>query len=85
MLRSGEAETVKVHDFVPRRHKVVQELLLGVRAGVDFRQGPELGVRTEDEVDTGGGPLELARCAIATFEYVIVLGGCPVNGNRVVA
>jgi hypothetical protein len=28
MLRSGEVETVKVHDFVPHHYKVVQELLL---------------------------------------------------------
>ena len=48
MLRSGEVETVEVHDFVPYRYKVVQELLLGVLACVDFRQRPELGVRTED-------------------------------------
>jgi hypothetical protein len=27
-LRSGEVETVQVHYFVPRRHEVVQELLL---------------------------------------------------------
>jgi hypothetical protein len=27
LLRSGEGETVKVHDFVPRRYKVVQEFL----------------------------------------------------------
>ena len=28
MRRSGEVETVKVHDFVPHRYKVAQELLL---------------------------------------------------------
>ena len=44
----SEVETVKVHDFVPHHYKVVQELLLGVLTSVDFRQGPELGVRTED-------------------------------------
>jgi hypothetical protein len=48
MLHSGEVETVKVHDFVPHRYKVLQELLLGVLPRVDFRQGSELGVRTED-------------------------------------
>ena len=48
MIRSSEVETVKLHDFVPRRYKVVQELLQGVLTSVDFRQGPELGVRTED-------------------------------------
>ena len=48
LLRSGDVETVKVHHFVPYCNKVVEELLLGVLTSVDFRQGPELGVRTED-------------------------------------
>ena len=76
MLRSGEVEAVKVHYLVPHRYKVVQELLLRVLTSVDFRQGPELGVRTEDEVDTGAGPLEFARCAITTLEHVFVFRGC---------
>ena len=53
MPPSGEVEPVKVHDFVPRRYEIVQELLQGVLARVDFRQCPELGVRTEDQVDNG--------------------------------
>ena len=60
MLRSGEVEAIEVHHLVPGRDKVVDELLLGVSTGVDFRQSPELGVRTEDEVDTGACPLERA-------------------------
>ena len=72
MLRSDEVEAVQVHYLVPHRYKVVQELLLGVLTSVDFRQGPELGVRTEDEIDTGAGPLEFARCAITTLEHVFV-------------
>ena len=64
MLRSGEVEAVKVHYLVPRRYKVVQEFFLGVLTTIDLRDGPELGVGTEDEVDTGAGPLEFARCAI---------------------
>ena len=75
MARSAEVETVEVHDFVPGCYEVVQELLLGVRAGVDFRQGAELGVGAENEIDTGGGPFERARCAIATLEDVIVFVG----------
>lgn len=69
---SGEVETVKVHYFFPHLYKVVQELLLGVLTSVDFRQGPELGVRTEDQVDTGAGPLEGIRLAIAPFKLVRV-------------
>ena len=32
-------------------------------------------MRTEDEVDGGGSPLELARGAIATLVYVLIRGG----------
>ena len=76
MFGSGEVEAVKVHYLVPHRYKVVQELLLGVLTSIDFRQGPELGVRTEDQVDTGARPFEFARCAITTLEHVFVLRGC---------
>ncbi len=44
-----------------------------VGTSVDFGQGAELGVRTEDEIDTRAGPLEFARFAIAAFEHVRVL------------
>src|SRR5262249_8885271 len=50
-LRSAEIETVKVHDFIPHCDKVAQELLLGVRASVYFRQGPKLRICTEDQID----------------------------------
>ncbi len=76
MLRSGEVEAVKVHYLVPYCYKVLHELLLGVLTSVDFRQGPELGVRTEDEVDTGACPLESARCPITALEHVFVSRGC---------
>ncbi len=75
LLGSGEVETVKVHDFVPYRYKVMQELLLGVLTTVDFRDVPELGVRTEDEVDAGAGPPEFAGCAITTLEHVVGFRG----------
>src|SRR5512136_196611 len=73
--RSGKVEAVKVHNLVPRRYKVMQELLLGVLATIDFGDGPKLGVRTEDEVDTGAGPREFARCAITTLEQVVGFRG----------
>ena len=76
MLRSSEVESVKVHHLIPGRYKVMNELLLGVLTSVDFCQGPKLGVRTEDEVDTGAGPLEFARCAITTLEHVFVFRAC---------
>ena len=68
MRRLCEVEAIKVHYLVPRRYKVVQKLLLGVLTTIDFRHGPELGVRTEDEIDTGAGPLEFPGCTIMTFK-----------------
>jgi hypothetical protein len=56
-LRPGDVEPVQVHDFRPRCYKVVHQLLLAVPRSVDFSQGSELGVRSKDQVDTGGGPL----------------------------
>lgn len=43
-LVSGQVETVGVHHFVPGGGEVLEELVLRVAAGVDFRDGPELGV-----------------------------------------
>ena len=76
MLRSGEVEAIKVHHLVPGRYEVLDKLLLRVRASVDFRQGPELGVRTEDEIDTRAGPLDFARLAIAPFKHVLGFRDC---------
>src|SRR5688572_5913416 len=59
-LRSdSQVEPIKIHDLVPRSHKVTNERFLRVVTGIDFRDGSELGVRTEDEVDGGAGPLDL--------------------------
>jgi hypothetical protein len=46
--RSGEIEAIKVHHLGPRRDEVFPERLLGVRAGIDLRQRPQLRVRAED-------------------------------------
>jgi hypothetical protein len=43
-LISGEVKAIQVHHLVPGRDKVMDKLLLGVRASVDFSQGAELGV-----------------------------------------
>ena len=51
--RSGEVEAIGVHHLGPRRHEVLRELLLRVRARIDFRESAKLGVRTEDQVDRG--------------------------------
>ena len=65
---SCEVEAIEVHHLVPGRDEVLDELLLRVRAAVDLRQGAELGVRAEDEIDARAGPLDLAGLAIAPLE-----------------
>src|SRR5438046_5980499 len=72
-LRSRRVEAIEVHHLGPGRDEVLDKLRLRIRASIDLRQGPELGVRTEDEVDTRGGPLDLARLAIAPFEHVLTV------------
>src|SRR5438874_5852204 len=70
-LRSRRVEAIEVHHLGPGRDEVLDELRLRIRAPVDFCQTPKLGVRTEDEIDTRAGPLEFARCAIASVEHVL--------------
>src|SRR5579872_795723 len=59
-LVSSEIEAVQVHDLAPGGDEVTHERLLRVLTPVRLRDGTELGVRAEDEVDRGGGPLHLA-------------------------
>src|SRR5207248_2348291 len=71
---SDKVEAIKIHHLVPRSDKVTHELLLRVVTRIDLREGSELGVRAEDKVDGGGGPLELARGAIMTLVHVLSRG-----------
>jgi hypothetical protein len=43
-LGSRKVEAIKVHHLVPGRYKVMDKLLLCVRASIDFSQRAELGV-----------------------------------------
>ena len=47
-----EVKAIEIHHLGPGGHEVVDELLLRIVAGVDFRNGPKLRVRTEDEIDS---------------------------------
>src|SRR5437773_277619 len=69
--RSCEVVAIEVHHLGPGGDEVLDELRLRIRAPVDLRQGPELGVRAEHEIDARAGPLDLARLAIAPFEHVL--------------
>src|SRR5207302_4768885 len=69
--RSGEVEAIEVHDLVPRSYEVADELLLRIVTCVDLGNGSELRVRTEDKVNGGGGPLDVACCMIQTIVHVL--------------
>ncbi len=63
-LLLGEVEAVELHDLGPGGDEVLEGLLLGVGARVDFREGAELRVGAEDEVHRGRGPLHLVGLAV---------------------
>jgi hypothetical protein len=71
--RSGRA----VNDFGPGGYEIFGELRWGVGGGVNFGQGAELGVGTEEEIDSGAGPFQFACLMVLSFEsacYVIYSG-----------
>src|SRR5579884_479215 len=79
---SAQVEPVEVHDLVPCRREVPNELVGPVVGSVDLGEGAKLGVRSEDQVDSGGRPLDLARGAIATLVQVLRRGrGLPLRGH----
>ena len=71
LLRLHQVVAIQVHHLVPRRHKGMHERLRRVATRIDFREGSELGVQTEDEIDNGARPLELARRPIAYTPLII--------------
>src|SRR4051812_40091968 len=71
----GDVVAIQVHDLVPCGDKVFYEPLLRSRAGIDFREGTQLRVRTEDQVDACSGPLERVRLAVTAFVLTFLTGG----------
>src|SRR5690606_16152709 len=47
--------------------EVLHELLLRIRAGIDFGIGAKLRMRPEDQVNAGGAPLQLVSLAVAAL------------------
>src|SRR6185436_16518290 len=64
---SGKVESIEIHDLVPRAHEVPYEFLACVVGRVDFREGAELGVRPEYQIDAAGSPLDFSGFAIAAL------------------
>ena len=76
-----EIEAVGVHHLGPRRHEVLHELLLRVRARIDFREGAKLRVRAEDQVDARAGPLDRFGLAVAALVHAIGARGLPLRAH----
>src|SRR5215813_3312819 len=74
-LNSHEIKAVEVHHLRPRSYEVTHELLLRVLLCVNLGEGSELGVRAEDQVDGGAGPLRRAGGAIAPLVHVLTRVG----------
>src|SRR5581483_1399229 len=58
-LRRIDIESIVIHDLRPSCNEILRKLLFRVGAGIDFSEGAQLRVRSEDEVDASGGPFEL--------------------------
>src|SRR5262249_17697889 len=71
LARRRQVEAVQIHHLAPRGRKVTPERLPPVPAGIAFRDGAELRVRTEDEIDGGAGPLDLTGPAVTPFVDVL--------------
>src|ERR1017187_9964417 len=67
-LKSCEVEAIEVHHLAPGGHEVTHERLLRIAACIHLRQRPQLRVRTEDEIDDGARPPELAGRPIASLQ-----------------
>lgn len=52
----AKVEAIQFHYLVPGRHKVANEFALAVDTAINLGQGPQLRVRTKDQVDSRGGP-----------------------------
>lgn len=63
----------EVHGLRPRRHEILDELLLRIIRGMDLGQGAQLRLGSEDQVRRRPGPLHLAGPAVATLEDVVAV------------
>jgi len=74
---------VQVHDLIPRGYEVLHEDLLRVGRCINFRDGPELRVETENQVHTRGGPLYLTCPAIRPLKQAFRSRRCLLLGRHV--
>src|SRR4051794_20466481 len=80
-MGSSDVESIVVHHLGPRRHEIPGELLLRIGGPIDLREGAELRVRTEDQIDAGAGPLDRIRLAVAALIRAVRAGGLPLRAH----
>src|SRR5262245_1098765 len=79
---SVQVEAVEVHHLGPGLHKVPHELLFSVSRSINLRNGAQLGVRPEHQVNRGRRPLDLAGRAIESLVNGLGRGGlAPLGGH----
>src|ERR1700733_7409250 len=82
-LRFMQVIAVHVYGLIPRGYEVLHEDLLRIGRCIDFRDGPELRVETEDQVHTRGGPLDLTCPAIQPLKQAFRSRRCLPVGRHV--
>jgi hypothetical protein len=70
-LRHGKVEAIEAHHLIPGRYEVMDKLLLAVGTAVDLGEGAELGIRTEDQIDSRARPLQFTGFTIAPFKDIL--------------
>jgi hypothetical protein len=65
---SGKIEAIQVHYLVPGGNKIIYEFLLPVFASIYLGQCAQLRIRSKDQVNSAGCPLDGTRVSIPSFE-----------------
>ena len=71
----SQVKTIEVHHLGPGRDEILHELLVRVRAAVDFRQRAELRVRAENQISSCCRPAKFARLPISSLKRVVRIRG----------
>src|ERR1700722_9532019 len=66
-------EPIQVHHLAPRGNEGSNELLLRIRASIDFCESTQLRVGAENQIGARGCPLELTALGIAALIHRLLL------------
>lgn len=71
-LLALQIKPIQVHNLVPRRHEILDELHVAIVAGIHLRNRTQLSVRAKDQVRTSSRPLLASGLAVAALEQLAV-------------